>query len=194
MKLVVVTQQVDPASPVLGATVAKLRALAARVDELVVLADTAVEGVLPENCRVHLFRSPRRTGRGVRFESALTSELRRKPRPAAVLAHMCPIYAVLAAPVARPLGVDVLLWFTHWRRSALRALDAPAFYGTLPLRIARELRREPADALVRVLSDRDLAQRLGDGGHARSADWTYTADEYAERVAELVDRAMAAHS
>src|SRR6187455_727081 len=53
---------------------------------------------------------------------------------------------------------------------------------------------EIADALVRILSDRDLAQRLGDGGHARSADWTYTADQYAERVAELVDRAMAAHS
>ena len=36
MRLVVVTQQVDPSSPVLGATVVKLRALAARVDELVV--------------------------------------------------------------------------------------------------------------------------------------------------------------
>ena len=32
---------------------------------------------------------------------------------------MCPIYAVLAAPVARPLRVPVLLWFTHWRRSRL---------------------------------------------------------------------------
>ena len=30
---------------------------------------------------------------------------------------MCPIYAVLAAPLARPLGVDVFLWFTHWRKS-----------------------------------------------------------------------------
>ena len=28
---------------------------------------------------------------------------------------MCPIYAVLAAPLARPTGVKVLLWFTHWR-------------------------------------------------------------------------------
>ena len=27
---------------------------------------------------------------------------------------MCPIYAVLAAPLARPLGVKVLLWYTHW--------------------------------------------------------------------------------
>ena len=118
MKLVVVTQQVDPTSPVLGATVAKLRALAARVDELVVLADSAVDGVLPENCRVALFRASRRAGRGIRFEKALAVELARG-RPAAILAHMCPIYAVLAAPLARPLGVDVMLWFTHWRRSGV---------------------------------------------------------------------------
>jgi glycosyltransferase involved in cell wall biosynthesis len=121
MRLVVVTQQVDPASPVLGATVAKLRALAERVDELVVLADSAVDGALPDNCRVHPFRAKHRAGRGVRFESALARELGRRPRPAAVLAHMCPIYAVLAAPLARPLGVQVMLWFTHWRRSRLLA-------------------------------------------------------------------------
>ena len=119
MKLVVVTQQVDPASAVLGATVPKLAALAERVDELVVLADSAVEGALPDNVRVREFRSGRRTGRGIRFETALTRELTRRPRPAAVLAHMCPIYAVLAAPLARPTGVKVLLWFTHWRRSRL---------------------------------------------------------------------------
>jgi glycosyltransferase involved in cell wall biosynthesis len=35
---------------------------------------------------------------------------------------MCPIYAVLAAPLARPLGVRVLLWFTHWRASRLLRL------------------------------------------------------------------------
>jgi glycosyltransferase involved in cell wall biosynthesis len=32
---------------------------------------------------------------------------------------MCPIYAVLAAPIARPAGVPVVLWFAHWRASAL---------------------------------------------------------------------------
>ena len=64
MRLVVVTQEVDPASPVLGATVPKLRALAARVDELVVIADSAVEGVLPDNCRVRSFRSSTKAGRG----------------------------------------------------------------------------------------------------------------------------------
>ena len=119
MRLVVVTQQVDPSSPVLGATVAKLRALAARVDELVVLADSAGPGTLPDNCRVRLFRAGHRAGRGLRFETALAREVGRRPRPEAVLAHMCPIYAVLAAPLARPAGVKVLLWFTHWRRSRL---------------------------------------------------------------------------
>ncbi len=103
----------------LGATVAKLRALADRVDELVVLADSAVEGALPENARVRLFRASTKAGRGVRFEAALVSELARRPRPEAVLAHMCPIYAVLSAPPARPLGTRVLLWFTHWRASGL---------------------------------------------------------------------------
>ena len=32
---------------------------------------------------------------------------------------MCPIYAVLAAPLVRPLRVPLLLWFTHWRASRL---------------------------------------------------------------------------
>jgi glycosyltransferase involved in cell wall biosynthesis len=32
---------------------------------------------------------------------------------------MCPIYAVLAAPLVRPLSVPLVLWFTHWRASRL---------------------------------------------------------------------------
>jgi glycosyltransferase involved in cell wall biosynthesis len=119
MKLVVVTQHVDPGHEILGATVGKLKALAERVDELVVLTDSAVAGALPDNARVRTFSSDGRTGRGIRFESALASELAKRPRPDAVLAHMCPIYAVLAAPLARPTGVKVMLWFNHWRRSRL---------------------------------------------------------------------------
>jgi glycosyltransferase involved in cell wall biosynthesis len=51
---------------------------------------------------------------------------------------------------------------------------------------------EIADALVRLLSDRTLAARLGAGGRELSAVWTYTADEYADRVVELVGRAVEA--
>ncbi len=49
---------------------------------------------------------------------------------------------------------------------------------------------EIADALVRILSDRELAERLGAAGRVRSADWTYTPEEYADRVVELVGRAV----
>jgi glycosyltransferase involved in cell wall biosynthesis len=119
-RLVFVTQQVDPAHPALAATIPKIAALARRVDEVVVLADGAVPGVLPDNCRVRRFAAPSRAGRGLRFEAALAREL--LPRPVAVVAHMCPIYAVLAAPLARPLGVPVLLWFTHWKASRLLRL------------------------------------------------------------------------
>ena len=51
---------------------------------------------------------------------------------------------------------------------------------------------EIADALVRILSDRALAERLGAAGQARSSEWTYTADDYADRVVELVGSAVAA--
>jgi glycosyltransferase involved in cell wall biosynthesis len=117
-KLVFVTQQVDPSHPALAATVPKIRALAGLVDEVVVLADGAVEGVLPQNCRVRTFRGGHKVGRGARFETALAAELRGL-RGGAVVAHMCPIYAVLAAPLVRPLRVPLVLWFTHWRASRL---------------------------------------------------------------------------
>ena len=74
-KVVFITQQVDPGHPALAATVPKIRALAELVDEVVVLADGAVEGVLPENCRVRTFRAPHKALRGARFEAALTREL-----------------------------------------------------------------------------------------------------------------------
>ena len=119
MRLVFVTQQVDPGHPALAATVPMIRALAEQVDEVVVLADRALPGVLPENCRTRSFAARSKAGRGLRFEEAILSELAHRPKPAAVVAHMCPIYAVLAAPFARPLGTRVLLWYTHWRASRL---------------------------------------------------------------------------
>jgi glycosyltransferase involved in cell wall biosynthesis len=114
--LVFVTQEVDPAHPALAATIPKIAALSRRVDRVAVLSAGAVPGVLPENCVVRTFGASTKAERGLRFTRALAIELGRA-RPLAVLAHMCPIYAVLAAPLARPLGVPVLLWYTHWHAS-----------------------------------------------------------------------------
>lgn len=121
-RIVFVTQTVDPQHPALAATVRKIAALAALVDEVVVLTDGAAPGVLPANCRVHEFGAATQAGRGTRFVAELARELARRPRPVAVVAHMCPIYAVLAAPLVRPLGIRLLLWFTHWHISWLARL------------------------------------------------------------------------
>jgi glycosyltransferase involved in cell wall biosynthesis len=115
LRLVFVTQQVDPGHPVLAATLPKIRALAARFDEVVVLAATGRPDVLPANCRLALYGDASRVRRGRLYASALNRELAR--RPAAVLVHMVPLLALLAAPLARPRRVPILLWFTHWKAS-----------------------------------------------------------------------------
>ena len=128
MRLVFVTQQVDPGDPILGATVAKLRALAERCDELVVLSlARGVAHDLPANVTVSTFGASTRLRRGLRYERVLAPVL--AGRPDGLIAHMCPIYLVLAAPLAKPLGVPLALWYTHWTidrtlRLATRLCDA----------------------------------------------------------------------
>ncbi len=46
--------------------------------------------------------------------------------------------------------------------------------------------QELADAIVRVLSDRALAERLAAGAQAAAAPWLQTPEEYARRMRELV--------
>src|SRR5215212_10570900 len=117
-RLVFLTQSVDPAHPALAATIPKIRALAARVDELVVIAQSAGGPELPDNVAVQTFGATTRPARFVAFERALARAL-----PAdAVVAHMIPVYVLLAAPLVRPRRIPLLLWYTHWKASAqLRA-------------------------------------------------------------------------
>jgi glycosyltransferase involved in cell wall biosynthesis len=110
-RVVFITQAADPAHPVLGATLPKIRALAERVDEVVVLADSVVPEALPENCRARSFAGASQAERGARCFAVLSQEIPRKP--VAVVAHMAPVYALIAAPVARPFRVPLLLWFTQ---------------------------------------------------------------------------------
>jgi hypothetical protein len=116
-KLIFATQKLDPDDPVLAATVPMVRALAARVDELVVLCDSAVPAAVPANARVREFGARTQAERGARFMAALSREL--SPRPIGVVAHMVPLYAVLAAPLVRPLRIPLVLWYTHWKSHAV---------------------------------------------------------------------------
>ena len=120
MRLVFVTQTLDADHPALAQSLDLVQALAERSEELVVLCQSV--GRLPElpaNVRVRSFGSAWRLGRGGRFVSGLAAELVRRPRPDAVLAHMVPLYAILAAPLAKPLGVRLALWYTHWSTGAV---------------------------------------------------------------------------
>lgn len=112
-RLVFATQSVDPAHPVLAATIPKIRALAEHVDEVLVLAQAAASASLPDNVEVRTFGAPSRVARVWRFERELARAL-----PAdAVLAHMIPAYVLLAAPLVRPRRIPLLLWYTHWKAS-----------------------------------------------------------------------------
>jgi glycosyltransferase involved in cell wall biosynthesis len=110
-RLIFATQKLDSRDPILAATVAKVRALAARVDELVVLCDAAEPGIAPSNVRVHEFGARTQAQRGARFVLALRRELR--PRPLAVVAHMVPLYVLVAAPLVRPRRIPLALWYAH---------------------------------------------------------------------------------
>lgn len=112
-RVVFITQTVDPADANLGATVAKIAAVARRVDEVVVLCDHGVDGALPENCRLRRFGAPTRVQRAYRYITALNEEL--SPRPLLVIGHMVPLYTVVAAPFVRPRRIPLMLWYTHWK-------------------------------------------------------------------------------
>jgi glycosyltransferase involved in cell wall biosynthesis len=125
MKLVLVTQTLDPAHPALAQTIDLARALAEHVDELAVVARD-VEWPLPANAGARTFDAPSRPGRVAAFERALA---RSSHGADGVLVHMVPQFALLAAPIARARRVPLLLWYTHWHASralglATRVVDA----------------------------------------------------------------------
>lgn len=110
-----ITQRVDPGHSNLGATVSMIRALAERVDEISVLAFSAVPGALPANCSVHTFGAAAPPVRFLRFVAAISREAVRRPQ--LVIAHMSPVFAIFAAPFCRSFRVPLVFWFTHWRDS-----------------------------------------------------------------------------
>ena len=113
-RLIFVTQRVDADHPFLGATVAKLRALAQLCDELIVITDRIGVHDLPANVTLHTFGASTRFGRGLKYMRALVPLLVSRRRPDALIAHMCPIYLVLAAPLAKLVRMRLGMWYTHW--------------------------------------------------------------------------------
>ena len=198
MRIVFVTQAADPAHPVLGATLAKIRALAARCDEVVVLADRVDEDALPENVRARSFAGPSQAARGARYIGTLAPELLQ--RPVAVVAHMAPVYALLAAPLTRPMRVPLLLWFTQQGAgAALRGAERVADVlltvdkRTIPLtspKVRAIGHGIDVDAITCVPERRPPLRRLlGLGRYAPVKGW----DTALRALVELPDATLTVH-
>ena len=127
MKLVFVTQEVDPAHGVLAQTVDLVTALAARFDELAVVA-RRIDGPLPANASGRTFDAPSRAGRVLAFERAL---LAATSGADAAFVHMVPEFAVLAAPLVRVRRIPLMLWYTHWNASRVLRLATTAVDAVL---------------------------------------------------------------
>ena len=113
--LIFVTQLLDPADPVLGFVAGLLPALATRCDRLFVIANelrAVPEGIDAEYESLGKERGRSRLARTLQYESLLM-RLRRGRSFRGLFAHMCPVYATLSAPLLRPSGLRVVLWYAH---------------------------------------------------------------------------------
>ncbi|MDQ7857905.1 MAG: glycosyltransferase family 4 protein [Armatimonadota bacterium] len=121
LRLAFVTQLVDPDDPILGFTVTWIRALAKRSQHLVAIANEVRR--VPSDLGAEVVSLGKEQGagrvrRGLRYLASLEATHRRY-RPHALLAHMCPQYLVLAAPLLQLHRTPGVLWFAHPRDSAL---------------------------------------------------------------------------
>jgi glycosyltransferase involved in cell wall biosynthesis len=123
MKVVFVTQTLDPAHAALAQTLDLVGALAARADEVVVLCREDRWGDAPANAEIRSYGESSKAGRALAYERQLAASIGGAD---AVLAHMVPTFLVLAAPLAKARRVPLLLWYTHW-------------HAGLPLRVATAL-------------------------------------------------------
>jgi glycosyltransferase involved in cell wall biosynthesis len=111
-RLIFVTQLLDPNDPVVGFLVPQLEALADACERLIVIANE-VRGT-PASLEAHSLGKERRAGRArraLRYQRLVRHWARALPADA-ILAHMSPLYLILAAPVV-PRSTRRLLWFAH---------------------------------------------------------------------------------
>lgn len=112
--VVFVTQLIDESDAALGFVPGFVRGLARVFDRVWVVANEVrrvpgdLHGEVISLGKEHGAGRGRRTLTYVRALSRLTRE-----RPDALLAHMCPVYLNLAAPITKPARIPLLLWFAH---------------------------------------------------------------------------------
>jgi glycosyltransferase involved in cell wall biosynthesis len=113
VKLLFLTQVIDADDAVLGFVSRWVRGLARTCERVRVIAlEVGRTDDLPDNVDCREIGRRGVVGRFLRFRGALGEALRDEGFDA-VLAHMVPRYALLAAGPARRAGAGLFLWYTH---------------------------------------------------------------------------------
>ncbi|MBA2448931.1 MAG: glycosyltransferase family 4 protein [Chloroflexi bacterium] len=124
MRLLVITPKVDPNDDLFGHVHTWMTALAERVERLYVVALWAGDPALPPNARFFSL-GKEETGDKLLWLARLQRVVGRlclSGEVDAVLAHMAPIFAVAAAPLARLARRPLFLWYAHGQVSPMLRL------------------------------------------------------------------------
>ena len=115
LRVLMITQKVNLDDDILGFTHTWVNKLAERVAWLHVLALSVGRHELRDNVTLYSMGKERGAGRLQRFVnfSRVVAPLVLRRQVDVVFVHMCPVYAVLAAPWAKLRRVPMMLWFTH---------------------------------------------------------------------------------
>jgi len=115
LRVLMITQKVDLDDDVLGFTHTWVNKLAEQVAQLHVLALSVGRHQLCDNVTLYSMGKERRAGRLWRFVNfhRVAAPLILSRQVDVAFVHMCPIYAVLAAPWARLAGVPIVMWYSH---------------------------------------------------------------------------------
>ena len=124
MKLLLITPKVDPNDDLFGHVHTWIAHLARRVERLDVIALWANRPPLPANVRFATLGKELTTDKLLWLArlQRLVGRLCAERQVDAVLAHMAPIFAVGAAPIARLTGRPLFLWYAHGHVSPLLRL------------------------------------------------------------------------
>lgn len=113
MKLLIVTQAVDSADPILGFFHRWIEEFAKHADEVAVIANRVGEHRLPQNVKVYSLGKERGAGRIARYIRFFRYTLYAIRQADAVFVHMIPSWVLLLYPIAFLLRKPIYLWYTH---------------------------------------------------------------------------------
>ncbi|MEP7287237.1 MAG: glycosyltransferase family 4 protein [Chloroflexota bacterium] len=113
MRVLMLTQKIDPTDPLLAFTMGWVEALAARVEHLHVLCLEQQPAMLPDNVTVWSMGKERGNNRQQEIRAFYRALNRVMREVDVVFCHMIPRYALLAAPYAIAFHKPMLLWYVH---------------------------------------------------------------------------------